>query len=178
MMVIGVTALALCAGVVAGMVAARLPATGSAAKPGASAPGDASPAGLAEQLDLSTDQREQMRHIWEGVRDDVRQSFESAEALQRQRDEAVATMLTDAQKEKFAKIAREYSDRFDALRRRRDDRFANAVERTRNLLNDQQRRKYDELLKAHVRPDELKSIAAGAASTTTAPASMHRSREP
>jgi Spy/CpxP family protein refolding chaperone len=159
------TVLAIGAGVVAGMVVSRLPAAatgapnGGAASPASTAPQSA----LAEELHLSSRQSEQMRQIWEGVRDKVRSSYENAERLQRQRDEGIQALLTPEQKAKFEKLTQDYSDRFTALRRDRDAAFAQAVEQTRKLLADDQRQKYDELLKAMVRPDQL-----SATTTTTA----------
>ena len=162
LVVIGVTALALSAGVVAGMVVARVgKGTRNANPPGAGAPG------LTDALDLNAQQREEMRKIWENVRASVRQSFESAEALQRQRDEAVLQMLSDEQKQRFSKITQEYSERFDQLRAGRDRTFAEAVEKTRKLLNDSQRKKYDDMLKTHVRPEQMDLTTTV---TTTAPA--------
>src|SRR5687768_2516343 len=99
---IGLTALALGAGVVVGMVASRLPAARDAdADDVMSAESATQPAGLAEQLGLSPSQAQEMRTIWEGVRDHVRTSFENAEALQKQRDDEMFAMLTDEQKIRF-----------------------------------------------------------------------------
>jgi Spy/CpxP family protein refolding chaperone len=159
-LLIGLTVLAVCAGVVAGMVAAHLPHR--PAPPGAapeladtaatSAPAGES-AGLAEELKLTAQQREEMRAIWENVRDQVRASFQTAENLQRRRDDEVFSLLTDAQKAQFQKISKDYADRFAAVRKQREQRFADGVERSRKLLNDSQRQKYDELLRTHVRPE-------------------------
>ena len=160
------TVLAVGAGVVAGMVVSRLPAAATGApNGGAASPGGAGSAApqsaLAEELHLSSQQSDQMRVIWEGVRDKVRSSYENADRLQRQRDEAIQALLTPEQKAKFEKLTQDYSDRFIALRRDRDSAFAQAVEQTRKLLADDQRQKYDELLKAMVRPDQLSATTAG-----------------
>ena len=133
------TILAVGAGVVAGMVVSRLPAPAKAAT-GQSA--------LAQELQLSAQQSEEMRTIWEGVRDKVRTGYESADRLNRQRDQAIQAMLTPEQKAQFEKLTRDFADRFTDLRKDRDAAFAQAVEKTRKLLSDEQRQKYDELLKA------------------------------
>lgn len=163
MVVIGVTVLALSAGVVAGMVVARAKSATKSNAAGAEA------LGLADALDLSGQQREEMRKVWEDVRATVRQSFENAEGLQRQRDEAVLSMLSDDQKQKFSKITQEYSEKFDQLRAGRDRTFAEAVDKTRMLLNDSQRKKYDDMLKTHVRPEQM-DLTLSPAVTTTGPA--------
>jgi DNA anti-recombination protein RmuC len=152
-LLIGLTVLAVGAGVVAGMVVSRLPSASAA--PTTSA--------LTEQLKLSPQQSDQMKQIWEGVRDKVRTSYEGADRLQRQRDEAIMAMLSTEQKAQFERLTRDFADRFETLRRDRDDSFHQAVEQTRKLLAEEQRRKYDDLLKALVRADEL-----GAATTPAA----------
>lgn len=150
-LLISVTALALCAGLAAGLLASRLP---GGAQPPAPVPSELPAAeprtALVEELNLSSEQREQMRQIWEGVRGDVRQAFDEAQRLQKQRDEALVSMLNDEQKAKFEKISKEYAGRFDELTRKRDSTFQDAVERTRRILNDDQRQKYDQILKRQV----------------------------
>jgi hypothetical protein len=75
-------------------------------------------------------------------------SYETADQLNRQRDEAIQAMLTPDQKAQFEKLTRDFADRFTRLRKDRDAAFSQAVEQTRKLLADDQRQKYDELLKA------------------------------
>ena len=156
-LLIGLTVLALCAGVVAGIVYARLP-TGSAVKPEnippppmvpPDGPGEKS---LADELQLTPEQRVQMRDIWEDVRGKVHQAFDEAQDLQRQRDERIVALLSDDQKAKFQKLSQEFADRYDQLARERDEAFNSAVDKTKKLLNEEQRKKYEQILKAHVRP--------------------------
>jgi len=154
-LVIGLVVLALSAGVVAGLVAARLP--GSSVSPGDGKAQPPLPPGpmeqsLAEQLQLSPDQREQMKGIWEGVRSKVHRAFEDAEKLQVQRDEALVAILDEKQKEQFSKISKEFADKYNALSDQRDAAFADAVEKTKKLLNETQRTRYEEILRAHRLP--------------------------
>jgi septal ring factor EnvC (AmiA/AmiB activator) len=150
------TVLALSAGVVAGLLASRLPASsgrGENVSQPPLPPGGAMEKSLAEELQLTADQREQMRGIWEGVRDRMHQAFDQANDLQRQRDQRLVEILTtDEQRAQFAKITKEFSDKYDQLARERDDAFGSAVEKTKKLLNEQQRTKYEEILKRNVRP--------------------------
>jgi uncharacterized membrane protein len=151
-LLISLTVLALSAGVVAGLVAARLPgssASGDGAPPPPPMPPEQS---LAEQLQLSPDQRESMRGIWEGVREKVHKTFEDADSLQQERDQAVVALLNDEQKAKFEKISNDFANRYTDLLSQRDKLFDKAVENTKKLLNDEQRKKYEEILKSHVRP--------------------------
>ena len=139
-LLIGLTVLALSAGVVAGMLATRLPVTTTAAGPG---PGDA----LCDQLQLDAHQREQMREIWEGVKSKARDSYNDAQDLQHQRDQAILGMLSDEQKAKFEKLSKDFADRYASLADARKKIFDEAVEKTRKMLTDQQRKQYDEILR-------------------------------
>ncbi len=156
-LLIGLTALALCAGVVAGIVYARLPA-GSIVKTDNSPPPPMLPPdgpgerSLADELQLTPEQRVQMRGIWEGVRDKVHRAFDEAQDLQRQRDERIAAMLNDEQKARFQKLSQEFADRYDQLAKERNEAFDSAVDKTKKLLNEEQRKKYEQILKTHVRP--------------------------
>src|SRR4051794_10862870 len=165
-LLISLTVLALGAGLAAGLLAARLP-TASSPGPGSSpngsasvdssnpapapTPGERTP--LVEELQLSPEQRDQMRDIWESTRGRVHQTFDDAQRLQKDRDDALVALLNDEQKARFQKISQEYADRFEALTKKRDTAFEEAVEKTRAILNDTQRQKYDELLRRHVGPD-------------------------
>jgi len=152
LLLIGVTVLALSAGVVAGLLAARLPgspAADSTLPPPPPMPPEQS---LTDQLQLNAEQREQMRGIWEGVRGNVHKTFEQAESLQQERDRAVVAMLNDEQKARFEKISKDFADRYEKLTQERDQLFNEAVKKTKTILNEQQREKYEQILKTHVPP--------------------------
>jgi Spy/CpxP family protein refolding chaperone len=139
-----VFALALGAGVLAGALAARLPSARSTpAAPASSTP--ASP--LAEALGLTPEQHEQMRKIWEGVRESMRDSFDRAQELQKDRDQQVFALLTPEQQAAYNKITRAHRDELERLERQRRELFQNAVTRTKAMLNGTQRQKYDAILK-------------------------------
>src|SRR5438874_845812 len=92
--------MALAAGLAAGVLASRLPVAGKAA---------AGPhSQLAEQLQLTPEQSEKMKAIWERTRDSLDDCFASARTLQQERDEAVVAMLTPDQKDKYVKINQDY----------------------------------------------------------------------
>jgi hypothetical protein len=141
-MVVGVAVLALAAGVAGGLLASRLPSVFS--KP--ARPADSTP--LTEALSLTPDQREKMRGIWEGVRAEVRDTYEQARALERKRDQAYISLLTAEQKAQYEKISQELAIEFDSLSHRRDELFQRAVVETKKLLGDTQRAKYEEILRA------------------------------
>ena len=148
-------ALALAAGVTGGMLLARLPdaraevPTGSAASP------------LAAELGLSAQQAEQMRTIWEGVRATAQDCFDDARRLQKQRDDALVSLLTDEQKAKFETISKEYADSFAELNRKRDREFKTAVSMTREVLSPEQWKKYEKILTSRVGPGSLRGLSGG-----------------
>lgn len=143
-LLIGLTALGLSAGVVAGMLVSRIPATtaGAGERP-TSVSAIASP--LAE-LDLTPEQQQQMQKIWEGVRRDVQGCFDQAQGLQKQRDEAIISLLSEEQKAKFAEISKQFHDLDVKITGHRQRLLGSAIEQTKKLLNDEQRKKYDQIL--------------------------------
>jgi Spy/CpxP family protein refolding chaperone len=164
-LLIALTVLAMGAGLAAGLLAARLPASAgtSTGSPGTSTPTDVSPpapppsAGdrtpLVEELGLTPEQRDQMREIWETTRSHVHQTFQDAQRLQKDRDDALVALLNDEQKAKFQKISKDYAARFEQLVNKRDQEFEEAVQKTKAILTETQRQKYEEILRRHVGPD-------------------------
>src|SRR4051794_36584023 len=146
MLLVGLTVLALSAGVVAGMLAARLPASTS----GGSNAGLPPPAGyersLADELALDTGQREHMRMIWEGVRGQAHRAFDEARELEhKQLVELGELMKTPEQQEAFKQITKKYADRYDELARERNRQFDDAVDQTNRILKPEQQKKYAEI---------------------------------
>ena len=151
-LLIGLTVLALGAGVAAGMLASRAtPSTSGNPTTAPAMPIDRTP--LVQELNLTPDQRDRMREIWEGVRGQVHETFEDAKQLQDQRDHALVALLTDEQKMQFEKISQDFKKQFDDLARKRDMVFQSAVEQTKQLLNDEQRKRYEAILKTSIGPD-------------------------
>jgi hypothetical protein len=138
-----VFALTLSAGVVAGLLASRMPA-----KPVPPAPADAS--SLADALQLAPGQREQMRQIWEGVRDTANDCYTQAQKLEQQREDDVQSLLPEEKKPRYREIQQAYTDHCAALKVQREAEFDKAVERTKQMLNPGQRDKYEQILKSRV----------------------------
>ena len=150
-LLIGLTLLGLCAGAAAGLLASRATATSAGTTTSVPpAPDHAAP--LAEELALNPEQREQMRQIWEGVRQQAHEAYDDAQRLQKQRDDALVAMLSDEQKAQFEKISKDFADQFSDLEKKREQLFQDAVELTKKLLNEEQRRKYEQILKNRVPP--------------------------
>jgi Spy/CpxP family protein refolding chaperone len=146
LLLIIVPVLTLGAGVVAGMLASRLPA----ANPGLS-PRDRTL--LVSELDLTAGQRDQMRQIWENVRAKDQRIYEQAEDLQAKREQALISLLTDEQKAKFQTISKDFAARRTGLDKTRDQVFQDAVDASKALMNPTQQKAYDSILEmSHVGP--------------------------
>lgn len=102
---------------------------------------------LAEQLDLTDEQQEQMKEIWsDTARRGNRQQWEQRRKLREERDQAIAALIDDENRPAYERILAEYEEKTDALHAQWRQSFEQAVERTKALLSDEQRRKYDEIL--------------------------------
>jgi hypothetical protein len=145
-LVIGLTALGLSAGVVAGMLVSRLPAAMSGAGQQTALPTSAVSSSLAQELNLTPQQQEQMRQIWENVRGQVQDCFSQAQDLQKQRDDEIIKLLNDDQKAKFEEISKRFHARDVKIKDDREQILAVAISKTKQLLNDEQRKKYDQIL--------------------------------
>ena len=100
------------------------------------------------ELNLTAQQREQMRQIWsETMEASARQHEEQRRAIAQQRDEAIASLLTAQQQPKYQQILADYDRRIEELVSQRRHAFDQAVEQTKQILTADQARQYDELLK-------------------------------
>ena len=138
LIVFAVFAVSLAAGLVAGKLGWQVSAKDSG-------PGYPSP--LAGELGLSPQQCEQIRGVWEPLRQSARSSFEQAKHLESQRDLALEAILTKEQKERYGEIKHAYDDQVLALQARRNTQFRDAVEKTKRFLTAEQRAKYEQMVK-------------------------------
>lgn len=104
---------------------------------------------LERELDLTKEQREQMKAIWTDVmRDSGRQqSMDRRRQYQKEREDAVRGLLPDDKLPMYEAILQDYTRKTTELNKEREKAFQEAVERTKKILNDEQRRKYEELMK-------------------------------
>jgi len=152
-------ALALAAGVAAGVMVARFAGSFASTPPPSGTP--ATP--TLDDLQLTDAQRTQIQKIWEGVKEKSDQSYQEANQLQRQFDDRVQKLLTPEQLKQYSQFHDEYQKRFFKLQSDRDAAVKKAIEQTKTLLSDDQRRKYDVILKSRLGPPS------GTAPSTVAP---------
>lgn len=101
---------------------------------------------LSTELQLSNEQRNQIRQIWEQVRTLNQGSFEDGQALNTWRDDQILKLLSGDQKKEFERINLEYQERYTAMTAKRESAFRQAVAKTKQLLNDDQRKRYEQIL--------------------------------
>lgn len=135
--------LAMGAGMAVGMLGAR------------SLPAKPSPEGhqgdpgswLVKELQLTPDQAAKMRDIWNDLlRTKGPQYGEEFQALKQQRESAIAAIMTAPQQEQCKKIDDDFVQKGREVWKRMEQDFTAAAERTRQLLSESQRPKYDALI--------------------------------
>jgi Spy/CpxP family protein refolding chaperone len=122
---------------------------------------------LRQELDLTDEQHEKMRSIWSEVMSSQqgRNGWEKRRELQKEREQALAEMLTPEQKERYAQVNAEYDRKVAELGEARRKSFQQAIDRTKEILSPEQAAKYDQFLKRRgrggvPRPFESRSSSA------------------
>ncbi|CAN5423478.1 hypothetical protein BH10PLA1_BH10PLA1_14080 [soil metagenome] len=140
-LLIPTVALVLGAGMVIGRISTKLPATSQpTTQPGR---------WFDEQLNLSADQRKQMESIWGDVRQNMGKTFENRDAISKERDAAVQSLLTPEQKIAYDKIYETYRAKRDDMDKQREKLFADANLRSRAILSPEQQKRWDALSQEH-----------------------------
>ena len=114
---------------------------------------------LAAQLQLSPAQVQQMRDIWQTTSRDMDGYYRQAQAISRQRDQALFNLLTDEQKARFAGMDKDFAARYQGLAKQRDQAFADALARTEACLTDAQRARYEHIVRQRVGGDPFHADA-------------------
>ena len=105
------------------------------------------PSWLRSELNLSNEQNEQMKAIWEGLHNSGRSYEDRRHRLRDERDEAIAALLSPGVMGDYDRILADFSNKLTALAQERDKAFGEAVEKTKKILTPEQRTKYEEFLK-------------------------------
>lgn len=126
--------LAMGAGVAVGMLSARIPQTRQPRS------------WLGDELNLSPEQREQMRTIWQDVSKSRPRDWERRRALEKERNEAIVGLLTDEQKLKYEEINQQFAQRLQEQSQQREAAMQSAIERTKQILTPDQRVKYEQIM--------------------------------
>ena len=105
------------------------------------------------ELKLTPAQKAKMDEIWDGVVRAARKLHEEQrQAFQKRRDEAIRAILTEEQKARFDEVLKDYDSKKPERDKERDmareKLFQEAVEKTKLILNAEQRTKYEAWLKS------------------------------
>ena len=106
---------------------------------------------LADQLNLSTGQRNAIDDIWNDAHDKLKANFQQRSDLDHQREKALQAILTDSQRLAYDTLQDDYRScrqQFDDQRRQLLD---SADRQSRDLLNDSQKATWDALGSRHDR---------------------------
>ena len=102
---------------------------------------------LTNELQLSPEQQKKMNDIWTDLLKTKGHEFgDQMHALQQQREAAIAKLLSDSQKADYQRINDEFAQRGRELWKQAEQQFNAAADRTRLILTDTQRPKYDALV--------------------------------
>lgn len=108
------------------------------------------PGWLTSELQLTTEQQQQMRAIWsEAARHGGRDQDEKRRQLRRERDAAIAALVGEDHKASYDAIVKAYADGMAQLEAEWRARFQRAVEQTRAILTPEQQAKYELILSRH-----------------------------
>jgi Spy/CpxP family protein refolding chaperone len=102
---------------------------------------------LADQLDLTVDQRQKMDAIWSDAREKMEKLGQHRRELAEDRDRDILNMLNDQQKAEYQKIYADFHAQRDQLDKQRQLLVDDASQRSRLLLDDNQRKEWDVLSK-------------------------------
>lgn len=100
---------------------------------------------IAEQLGLNPEQQKQMKEIWSGF-GGRRDNWQKREQIRRERDEAIASLIRPEDMAAYDQILEAARQKTEALETEGKERFQEAVEKTKAILTEEQRKKYEELL--------------------------------
>jgi Spy/CpxP family protein refolding chaperone len=138
----------------AGLVTGRLVARQSAPRPAMPRIGlgiglrSGSP--LSDELQLTADQRDEMRLIWEDARDAARSCATDADRIEREHSDRLNALLTPDQKKQYQRLSEEDHAKIVALDARRKAAFRKAVDRTKGMLHADQWQAYEQIIKNQV----------------------------
>src|SRR5688572_28023705 len=146
-------ALALLAGGVIGVVAAprldpRLKRVVHVLPPPSTRPHDGRFRGppLGRELDLSPEQEQRMKEIWEATRGEMDEHMRRRHKVEQDWEAAVQEIFTAEQKARFDQLRQEYQARLASVDGEFESIFKRADERTRQILDEAQRKKFDNIL--------------------------------
>ena len=112
------------------------------------------PTWLAEELNLTEEQEAAMKEAWSEVREKMGDyPGDERRALSERRDEAIKDLLTAEQYPLYQDIQEKYREDKEALIRNWKAPYESAMERTREILSEDQFQRFEELKEKRKRRD-------------------------
>jgi Spy/CpxP family protein refolding chaperone len=105
---------------------------------------------LADKLQLSAQQREQMRGFWEHATDTSHDCMDRRAELQKKLDQEISDLLNNDQKTRYNELSRQYQQKFQKLETDQTLAFNQAVDQTNKILTPEQQKKYEQILSDRV----------------------------
>lgn len=112
----------------------------------APAPNDRGPSMLSRELNLTQKQSDEMFAIWDNIYKTGSDERTERRDLSRKRSEAIAALIPEDKQEELAHINEDYNRLMQDLMTQGRERYAQAVEETKSILTNVQRKKYEEIL--------------------------------
>lgn len=104
------------------------------------------PSWLSDELRLSPEQRKAMLDIWDKVNHSGFDEAATRQSFRKQRGEAIAALVPQDKQDQLKEINDNYSKNVKELSSKRHQRFVDAIEKTKAVLNAEQRTKYEAIL--------------------------------
>ncbi len=102
---------------------------------------------LVAELGLFPDQEEKMHKIWSEVTKNGPAGTHRMDEIEKQREQSIRALLHEDQQAQFEELMKEHQARVDAFHAEMRQRMEEAERRTREILTDAQRVKFDEITK-------------------------------
>lgn len=103
---------------------------------------------LVYHLDLTPEQRDKMKTVWQEADTALNKISERGRALRSERSEAISALLSGPQALQYEAIQQEFQRKSDELGRERQNVFEQAHAKTDPILTPTQRQTYEELMKS------------------------------
>lgn len=110
------------------------------------APPHRGPSWLSGELNLTPEQRKTILDIWNNVNQSRYEEWDRRRDLGRQRTEAIRKLVPQESQTLLEQINENYTQQLNELSAQRRQSFEDAMEKTKAVLTDEQRQKYEEIL--------------------------------
>jgi hypothetical protein len=101
---------------------------------------------LGRELDLTPAQETQMKQIWEATRVEMDEHMRRRKGVEQEWEAAVQGMFSEEQKARFEQLRQEYQTRLAAVEGEFESIFRRADDKTRQILDEAQRKKFEDIL--------------------------------